>query len=119
MLAAAVVMVAVEMNGAITQVAVVAVMIPVVDADILLDHGGRSPISRDPNAVGRVIAVDPGIARSRTRGARNHDGRGSAESDADADARGREEAASQEHHHCDRPFHFLALLGRMNRTRLA
>jgi len=94
MLAAAAVVVAVEMNVAITKVVVVAVMIPVVDVDILWDYGRRSPISRDPNAVGRVIAVDPGVARSRARGARDHNGRGGAETDSDADARSGEEATS-------------------------
>jgi hypothetical protein len=112
MLAAA--MFAIEMH-----VATVEVMSAVVDADIFSDHRGRSPISRDPNPVGRVVAVNPGVAGSGARGARDHDWAGSAESDSDADLRRGEEAASQKHHYCDRLFHFLALLARMKCKTLA
>jgi hypothetical protein len=100
MLAAA--MVTVEMYVAATEV-----MIPVVTPEIFPDHRGRSPISRGPNAGGRVVAVNPGVARSGARAARGHDWRGGAESDSDANVWSGEEAASQKHHQCDRFFIFL------------
>ena len=93
-----------------TYVAAAEVMIPVVAPEIFLDYCGRSPISGGPNAVGRAVAVNPGVARSGARGARGHDRRGGAESDSDANVWSGEESASQKHHHCDRLFHFLALL---------
>lgn len=110
MLAAA--MVTIEMN-----VAAAEAMILVMGSDDIVsnyqrfaNYRRRSPISRGPAAVGRVIAVNPRVARSGARRARYFDRRGSAESDSNVDVRGCEKAASQKHHYRDRLFHFLALL---------
>src|SRR5579871_5755423 len=110
MLAAA--MVAVEMHVA----AMEAVILAIGPDDVVSNHHWfadycrRRPIAGDPATIGCVVAVNPGVAGSGARGARDHDGRGGAESDSNADVRRGEKPASQKHHHCDRLFHFLALL---------
>jgi ribosomal protein L4 len=118
MLAAA--MIAVEVYVASTEG-----VVTVIDSDIVANYhrfpndSRRSPISSDPATSGRVVAVNPAIARSGARRARNHDRRGDAESDSDPDLRSGEEAASQKHHRCDRLFHFLALLAQIYCTSAA
>src|SRR5215469_62397 len=108
MLAAAVI--AVEMYVAAAEALDPVILVPVIESDIVANyyrfpnHRRRSPISRDPAAIG-IVAVHPRVARSGACGARNLNRRGDAESDSDADVWGGEEAASQQHHHCDRLFH--------------